>query len=135
VRHSEFNASKADVTHFYQIWIMPNADGAPPRYDQKRFDDAARTNKLRLIASGDGADGSIAVRQDVKVYASILEPGGSLSLTLPAGRHLWVQALRGSFDVNGKTLSAGDGLAASGETEFRFSGDGQRSELLAFDLD
>ena len=135
VRHSEFNASKTDVTHFYQIWIMPNAEGAPPRYDQKRFDDAARTGKLRLIASGAGADGSIAVRQDVKVYASILEPGGSLSLTLPAGRHLWVQALRGSFDVNGKTLSAGDGLAASGETEFRFSGGDRPSELLAFDLD
>ena len=135
VRHSEFNASKTDVTHFYQIWIMPNAEGAPPRYDQKRFDDAARTGRLGLIASGDGADGSIAVRQDVKVYASILEPGGSLSLTLPAGRHLWVQALRGSFDVNGKTLSAGDGLAASGETEFRFSGGSERAELLAFDLD
>ena len=71
----------------------------------------------------------------MKVYASILEPGGSLSLTLPAGRHLWVQALRGSFDVNGHTLSAGDGLAASGETRFVFSGGDQRAELLAFDLD
>ena len=85
VRHSEFNASKTEVTHFYQIWIVPNAEGAPPRYDQKRFDDAARTGQLRLIASSDGADGSIAVRQDVKVYASILEPGGSLVADAPGG--------------------------------------------------
>jgi redox-sensitive bicupin YhaK (pirin superfamily) len=134
VRHSEFNASKTGVTHFYQIWILPNADGQPPRYDQKRFDDQARKGKLCRIASGSGADGSIAIRQDVNVYASILEEGGSLSLARPAGRHLWVQALRGSFDVNGNTLSAGDGLAATGETAFLFSGGDRRAELLAFDL-
>ena len=135
VRHSEFNASKTEVTHFYQIWILPNAEGAPPRYDQKRFDEESRRATLRLIASGKGSDGSIAVRQDVNVYASILEPGSSLSLALPAKRHLWVQALRGSFDVNGTTLAAGDGLAASEEAKFVFAGRDQRAELLAFDLD
>jgi quercetin 2,3-dioxygenase len=134
VRHSEFNASKTDLVHFYQIWILPNASGAEPRYAQKRFDEVAKAGRLRLIASGSGAADSIAIRQDVNLYAAVVRPGESLAWTLPEGRHGWVQALRGGLDVNGSALVAGDGLAASGETEFRFSGGAQGAEFLAFDL-
>ena len=133
VRHSEFNASKTEPVHFMQIWILPNAEGQPPRYDQKRFDPEAGRGRLRLVASGSGADGSISVRQDVNVYALRLEAGQTTDLTLPEGRHLWVQVLRGEVDVNGKALSAGDGLAASEETSFRF-GASVPAELLVFDL-
>jgi quercetin 2,3-dioxygenase len=134
VRHSEYNASETEPVHFYQIWILPDAEGAAPRYSEKRFDEASKAGKLRLVASGSGADGAIGLRQDVNLYASVLKSGESLPLTLPAGRHLWVQVLRGALAVNGKNLSAGDGLAASGETEFRFTGGAQGSEFLAFDL-
>ncbi len=133
VRHSEFNASKSEPVHFMQIWILPNADGQPPRYDQKRFDPEAGRGRLRLVASGSGADGSIAIRQDVNVYTLRLEAGQTADLSLPEGRHLWVQVLRGEVDVNGRTLSAGDGLAASEETAFRFAA-AVPAELLAFDL-
>ncbi|HTY40439.1 MAG TPA: pirin family protein [Thermoanaerobaculia bacterium] len=134
VRHSEFNASETDPVHFYQIWIVPNVGGAEPRYAQKRFDEASKTGTLRLVASGSGADGSIAIRQDVNLYASVLRPGEQVSLALPAGRHLWVQALEGSLTVNGRGLSAGDGLAASQETAFALAAGDQGAELLAFDL-
>jgi len=134
VRHSEFNASKTDPVHFMQIWILPNAEGQPPRYDQKRFDPESMRNRLRLVASGTGADGSIAIRQDVNVYASRLEPGQTARLTLPEGRHLWTQVLRGDVDVNGRDLHAGDGLVASNETGFRFTAGSAPAELLAFDL-
>jgi len=134
VRHSEFNASATEPVHFYQIWILPNVGDAAPRYAQKRFDDASRTGRLRLVASGSGNDGSIGLRQDVNLYASILGPGESVDLELPAGRHLWLQALRGSVDVNGHALTAGDGLAASNERKFSFAAGGQGTELLAFDL-
>jgi len=134
VRHSEYNASPTEPVHFYQIWILPNVGGAEPRYAQKRFDDASRAGRLRLVASGSGADGSIGIRQDVNLYASTLARGETLGLELPEGRHLWVQALRGSLSVNGKELSAGDGLAASGEREFSFAAGDQGAELLAFDL-
>jgi len=133
VRHSEFNASKTEPVHFMQIWILPNEEGQPPRYDQKRFDPDTTRGRLRLVASPSGADGSIAVRQDVRMYASRLDAGQTAELTLPAGRHLWVQALRGEVDVNGKALSAGDGLAASEETSFRFAATAP-AELLVFDL-
>ena len=134
VRHSEYNASATEPVHFYQIWILPDVAGAEPRYAQKRFDAASRTGRWRLVASGSGTDGSIALRQDVNLYASILGGNESLELELPEGRHLWVQALRGSASVNGRELSAGDGLAASGERKFSFAAGDQGAELLAFDL-
>ena len=134
VRHSEFNASATDPVHFVQIWILPEAEGLPPRYGQERFDEKARDGLLRLVVSRSGRDGSIEIRQDVNLYASILGPGKSASLELPGGRHLWVQVLRGGLDVNGNQLGTGDGLAASGETAFGFTGRDQGAEFLAFDL-
>jgi redox-sensitive bicupin YhaK (pirin superfamily) len=134
VRHSEFNASKTEPVHFMQIWILPNEEGLPPRYDQKRFDPESTRGRLRLVASGDGSEDSIAIRQDIRVYTSRLEGGQAATLTLAPDRHLWVQVLRGDVDDNGRLLAAGDGLAAAGETEFRFAAGPSPSELLAFDL-
>ena len=134
VRHSEFNASATDPVHFVQIWIVPNAPGLPPRYGEKRFDEAAKAGRLCLVGSGSGADGSIEIRQDVKLYASVLKPGPPVTLDLPKGRRLWVQTLRGSMEVNGSTLETGDGLAASEETAFRFTARPEGAEFLVFDL-
>lgn len=135
VRHGEFNASPTEPVHFVQIWIVPNAAGLSPRYAQKRFDAKDKEGRLRLVASGSGADGSIEIRQDANLYASLLNPGQAVSLELPKGRHLWVQALRGSAEVNGRLLSPGDGLAASNESEFQFAAAGNEpAELLVFDL-
>ena len=137
VRHSEFNGSATEPVHFVQIWIMPDAEGLPPRYDQKRFDAPQKTNRLRLVASSSGADGSIVIRQDANLYASVLEPKAAVSLELPQGRHLWVQTLRGELDVNGNRLEAGDGLAASEERSFSLTAGAQGAygaELLVFDL-
>ena len=134
VRHSEFNASTTEPLHFVQIWILPQAAGLAPRYDQKRFDAKDKTNRLRLVASGTGEDGSIALRQDVRLYASVLEPNSSVSLELPAGRHLWVQALRGGLSVKGNRIEAGDGISASGERDFALAAGDYGAELLVFDL-
>jgi len=137
VRHSEFNGSPAEPVHFVQIWIVPQAEGLPPRYDQKRFDDAQKKNRLRRVASPSGAGGSIAIRQDVNLYASLLEPRASVSLELPAGRHLWVQVLRGGVEAaatKGASLEAGDGLAASDERRFELAAGNYGAELLVFDL-
>jgi redox-sensitive bicupin YhaK (pirin superfamily) len=134
VRHSEYNASPTEPVHFMQIWILPDAEDLPPRYDQKRFDPETLRGRLRLVASPDGADGSIGIRQDARVYASRLDPGQSATLTLPPDRHLWVQVVRGDAGVNGQALGTGDGLAASRETDFRFTGGAAPSELLVFDL-
>lgn len=134
VRHSEFNASETALLHFVQIWILPDRAGHAPRYDQKRFESDDKLGRLRLVASPDGAHGSIAIRQDVRLHASVLAMGTEAASTLPKGKHLWVQSLRGTVDVNGHALSAGDGLAASGETAFTFKAPEGETEFLVFDL-
>ena len=134
VMHSEFNASEADLVHFVQIWILPDNPRYAPRYGQIRVEKADKTGRLRLVASPDGSDGSLAIRQDVKLYASVLSEGGPTSLKLREGRHLWVQSLRGTVDVNGRALTAGDGLAASNETAFTFTALKGEAEFLVFDL-
>ncbi|MEP6993121.1 MAG: pirin family protein [Acidobacteriota bacterium] len=134
VRHSEFNHSATEPVHFMQIWILPNAQGLPPLYGQKRFEQAQRAGRFCLIASGDGRDGSIQIRQDVDISATVLPPGASVSLALRNGRHLWAQALRGGVDVNGNRLEAGDGISASGETAFVFTAGDYGAELMVFDL-
>jgi redox-sensitive bicupin YhaK (pirin superfamily) len=142
VRHSEFNGSQTEPVHFVQIWIVPDAEGLPPRYDQKRFDESQKKNRLRLVASRSGADGSIAIRQDVNLYASVLAPGASVSLDLPPGRHVWVQVPRGGVEAAGAqgtnrvALETGDGLAVSEERrlELTAASGSHGAELLVFDL-
>jgi redox-sensitive bicupin YhaK (pirin superfamily) len=134
VRHSEFNASPDEPVHFVQIWIVPDRRGYAPRYGQKRFEEPEKRGRLRLVASATGQEGSIELRQDVSLYATILGDGESVPLSIAKGRHLWVQVLRGSAEVNGRRLGAGDGLAASDETDFTLRGAGAEAELLVFDL-
>lgn len=134
VKHSEFNASRSEPVHFVQIWIVPDRRGYAPRYGQRTFADSEKRGRLRLVASGTGNEGSIVLRQDVNLYASILGGGEALPLEIAPGRHLWVQVLRGEAEVNGHRLSAGDGLAASDETAFELRGAGKGVEVLAFDL-
>jgi redox-sensitive bicupin YhaK (pirin superfamily) len=133
IAHSEYNASKTAPVHFLQIWLLPDAIGLTPSYEQKAFPAAERTNRLRLVASPDGRDGSLTVRQDVNLYASVLEAGANAKLQLPAARHAWVQVARGAVRVNGRALEAGDGAAILDEQVLEFVSD-KGGEFLVFDL-
>lgn len=132
VEHAEFNASKTEPVHLLQIWIKPSARGLPPSYDQKRFPEDDRRGKLRLVASPDGAEGSVKINQDARLYATLLDKGQRAELPLGADRHAWVQVARGSAALNGQKLAQGDGAAVSGEARLTLEGEG--AELLVFDL-
>jgi hypothetical protein len=135
VRHSEYNGSKDHVVHFLQIWIVPDRAGHRPSYDQKLFPDAEKKGRLRLVASPDAADGSLAIHQDVRVYATILGDGEEVRHALAPGRHAWVQVARGELTLNGKALLAGDGAAVSEEEALVLAGRGPAgAEALVFDL-
>ena len=129
IRHSEFNHSRSEPVHFLQIWILPNAQGVKPGYEQKRI---AHDGGLRLVASPDGADGSVTIHQDARVYAARLN-GAEVSHTLAPGRHAWLQVARGTARLNGTELHAGDGAGIEGETGLRLDVDGS-AEVLLFDL-
>jgi hypothetical protein len=133
ITHSEFNTSEYEPLHLLQIWIMPEQRGLPPGYEQKTFSDDEKRGRLRLVASPDGAEGSVTIHQDARLLAGILEPGQPLTYRLGAGRHAWVQAIRGEFKLNRDTLRAGDGAALSDEPVLRFE-PVQESEVLVFDL-
>src|ERR1700704_3848094 len=115
IRHSEFNHSKTEPVHFLQIWIIPDREGIAPRYEQKTIPDVEKRGRLRLVGSSDGRDGSVVIHQDVQVFASRLNPGEQVTHALASGRKAWLQVVRGSVQMNGHELQAGDGAAVDGE--------------------
>ena len=133
VTHSEFNHSKEDLVHFLQIWILPDAQSLAPGYEQKNFSVEDKTNRLRLVASRDGADGSVTIHQDMRIYASVLTPGTSLTHSLADGRQAWIQVASGDVTVAGESLSSGDGIAVA-EIDSIDVKAGTESEILLFDM-
>ena len=133
VTHSEYNASDSESVHFLQIWILPERRGTKPRYDQRAFDPSERRGKLRLIVSPDGAEGSLTVGQDMRLYSTLLESGEAVEFQASPEHRQWLQVARGEITVGDTTLSAGDGLAIIDEPTLRFEAKGS-AEVLLFDL-
>jgi len=133
VAHSEFNASQTEPVHLYQIWMFPDKTGHKPTYDQKNFSEHEKRGKLRLLVSPDGRDGSVQIRQDNELYATVLGSGESVKHELKPERHAYVQVARGSVTLNGKTLEVGDGAAISNEKSLELTGV-KEAEVLVFDL-
>ena len=133
VMHSEFNHSKTQETHLLQIWIEPKFRGITPGYEEKHFDAADKRGRLRLIASGDGAEGSVKLHQDAKLYAGLFDGAEEATIGLEPGRRAYLHVARGEVQANGVVLKAGDALKAVDEKEIRISG-GRAAEVLLFEL-
>jgi len=133
VAHSEYNASDRDPVHFLQIWIEPNVRGVKPSYEEKRFDDASKRGRLRLIASADGRDGSVTIHQDASLYAALVDGAEALDFEPLPGRKVYVHVVRGEVEVNGQPLAAGDAIKLSNERRVRVER-GRGAEILLFDL-
>jgi hypothetical protein len=133
VLHSEFNASREELVHFLQIWIVPDRKGVVPRYQQRHFPADEKRGRLRLIISPDGAEDSLSVYQDVRVYAGLFDGDEQQVLRLPQGRHAYVHVARGSIEVNGQRLDEGDGARLRGVADLALRG-GTDAEVLLFDL-
>jgi redox-sensitive bicupin YhaK (pirin superfamily) len=131
VVHSEFNASSSEPVHFFQIWILPAEEGIAPGYEQKLFDEDKGT--LRLLVAPGGEGGALNIHQDAKVYSAILDGGQRVEHALGAGRGAWLQVARGSVDINGTKLQAGDGAAIEDEPSLAITAD-DAAEVLLFDL-
>jgi redox-sensitive bicupin YhaK (pirin superfamily) len=133
VTHSEFNASKTEPVHLLQIWMFPEEKGLKPVYGQKNFSEEEKRGKLRLVASPDGRDGSVKIRQDNELYAALLSKGEAVRHELKPARHAYVQVARGSVKLNGTKLEEGDGAAISAENAVELTGV-DNAEVLLFDL-
>ncbi len=133
ITHSEYNASPKDPVHLLQIWILPERLGLPSGYEQRHFSDDEKRGRLCLIASSDGASGSVRIQQDARLYAARLEAGQSVTKEFSEGRKGWLQVARGSVVVNGTPLKEGDGLAIDGEKSVSIES-ARLGEVLLFDL-
>jgi len=133
ITHSEFNPSRERPVHFLQIWIEPDVRGIAPSYEQKNFDVAAKRGRLRLIASPDGQDGSVAIHRDARIYAGLFDGAESAEHPIARGRAEYVHVARGTVMVNGHALRAGDALRIIDEPSVTI-GSGKDAEILLFDL-
>ena len=133
VMHSEFNQSQERPVHFLQVWIEPNVFGIAPGYEEKHFDPAQKRGRLCLIASPEGADGSIMIHQDAHVYAGLFNGGETAEAAIPAGRRAYLHVARGEVTANGMRLQAGDAIKATDEARIVLS-EGSDAEVLLFDL-
>jgi redox-sensitive bicupin YhaK (pirin superfamily) len=118
VRHSEFNPSKSKPTTLYQVWLLPREPGGEPRYAEKPLGNSAAENSLTLLFSGDGRDGSTAIRQNADICFGRLDAGKTI--TAPASSttpHAWLQLIEGNLTVLGETLATGDGIAIENNGE------------------
>lgn len=133
IRHSEFNPSPQEKLHLLQIWLMPNQHSLKPSYAQQRFPIAEQPDKLHLVASTDGREGSILIHSGAELLIGRLNPGARVSHSFKLGGHGWLQVVRGSIGANEEDLKAGDGLALSNESQLEIA-TGAGAEVLLFDL-
>ena len=133
VMHSEFNHSPAGQTHFLQIWIQPSELGIDPGYEQKHFDASQKRGRLCLVASRDGAEGSVTVHAQARLYAGLFDGAEQAHLPIEPGRQVYVQLVRGTVSVNGQMLEGGDAAKLVAESQLRLES-GRQAEVLVFDL-
>ncbi|WP_250450787.1 pirin family protein [Caballeronia sp. ATUFL_M2_KS44] len=133
VRHSEFNGSPSETAHFLQIWIIPDAPGGAPGYEEKRFTDDEKRGRLRVIASPDGADGSVKIGADARIFAGLFTGDERAEFAVPAGRRVYVHVARGKVSVNGEALGAGDAAKIEDTATVTLDA-GDNAEVLLFDL-
>ena len=133
VQHSEFNASTTEPVHFLQIWFIPNVTGISPGYEEKYFDAVEKRGKLRLIASPDGADGSVVIHADANMFAALVDTDEKIERAIAKDRYAYVHVARGSISLNGTRLQAGDAASLTGESRVILD-QGEKAEVLVFEL-
>ncbi len=135
VLHSEVNPSSSDTVHLLQIWIMPDQQGLPPGYWQKRV--LFRHGQWNLLVSPDAvhdaSDEALHIHQDARVSSAMLNGRETLEYPLAPGRRAYLHVARGSLMANGQPLAAGDALAYVDEQRVVLSA-GENAEVLLFDL-
>lgn len=134
VIHSELNPSTSDELELLQIWILPDAQGLKPRYEQKKVAETPLVNGMHLLVSKQGNDGSVRISQDASIYAGFLDPGATINFSTSADRYTWIQVVKGSISTAGHEMSAGDGLAVAQAKALEIVNGAEAAEFLLFDL-
>jgi quercetin 2,3-dioxygenase len=136
VEHAERNDSASEPLRLLQIWIQPSRLNHEPAYGT-REPVPTDARGWTLLASGDGRDGSLAIRQDAKLLQVRLGRGETARFQIDPLRLYWLQMVSGAVTANEDSpLQAGDALGLRDESgTLRLQGDGdERAIVLLFDL-
>lgn len=133
IRHSEFNPSADEPVHLYQIWLYPRAKGLPPGYEQKPIDLETRRNQFVIVASPEGAEGSLKIQQDAQVSLARLDQGSTITATIDPQHKVWLQVLEGEILLDDHQLTAGDGVGITNESKLNVRATAN-AQLLLFDM-
>ncbi len=133
VTHSEFNNAKDQVTHFLQIWIVPNVQEIPPGYEQKTIPLAEKQGTLRLVASPNGENDSVVIHADAKLYAGLLDENENANIKIDPQRKAYVHLIRGELAVNDQRITSGDAVLIAQESQIQIT-HANKAEVLVFDL-
>src|SRR5262245_32933382 len=134
IMHSEFNPSRDEPVHLYQIWLLPDRKGYNPSYEEKDYPEASRRNAWQFVASPSGKGGALTIHQDCEILLATLAPKSDQEYDFAHERHGWLQVLRGTVRANGDELSAGDALALSDEPRLKLQTGAENAEVMLFDL-
>ena len=110
ITHSEANASRDEPVHFVQMWVLPDARGIEPGYEQRNVSAALSVPELVAVASGRGHDGAVGLHQrDAVLWAARLGAGDAV--TIPEARHVHLFVARGEANLErAGELSTGDAV-------------------------
>ena len=114
--------------------LLIDAEGNLPEGGWERLAAAdAKRGVLKLVASPDGRDGAVRLNADAAMYVGLFDGAERAALDLDPKRLAYVHVARGSVNVNGQALQAGDAAKFDGESRLELS-DGQGAEVIVFDL-
>lgn len=133
IRHSEFNPSDEESTRLLQIWITPSQPGQAPHYQELDFEDAERINRLRPLATPEGREGTMVIRQDATISTALLEVGQSIELSVKSHRQAWVQVVNGSGSIDAVSIEKGDGIHIESNERVTLTAN-EPLEIIHFDL-
>lgn len=133
IAHSEFNHSKQESVHFLQIWIVPNEINTAPSYQQVHIPSEDKRGKLHLMISAQAAEKTLAIKQDINIYAGLFDGAETAEYNIPEQRYTYIHVAKGSIEINGQRFEAGDAARVRVAAKLSFS-QAQNAEVLIFDM-
>ncbi len=133
IRHSEYN-EEPGVTRIFQIWILPDLQGAPPCWGSKPFPKAGRSGRFVALASGiEGDHDALPIRVNARVLGATLNRGETAEYQFSdESRHGYLVPATGQVRLDERVLNARDGAAITGEKSIRVTALAD-SELILVD--
>jgi len=128
--HSEMNPSSDDEVHFIQMWVVPDTERVDPSYEQLDINRELDRGGLQVIASGQGHEAAISIRQrDAVLWGGRLRAADAA--TVPEGRHAHLFVAKGNLDLEGAGgLGSGDAARLVGAGTRRFTAGPEGAEVL-----